>query len=80
MTLNTQVCGSDDTFHDSRVSGLSLSADRFWHLLTENVMAAKDDSEEEQRESIVRIELTEPSAEQECERPLLDNVTQLEGI
>lgn len=48
---------------------------------TEDVMAAKEnDSEGELRESIVKIELSETTTEEESERPLLDNITQLEGI
>lgn len=78
----TQVCGSDDACRDSRVSGLSLRTGWVLVLTVRQcyVMATREPNEHEEEEDTVNIVLHEPGAEQENERPLLSDVTPLEGL
>lgn len=78
----TQVCGSDDACRDSRVSGLSLRTGWVLALTVRQcyVMATREPNEHEEEDDTVNIVLHEPGAEQENERPLLSDVTPLEGL
>lgn len=78
----TQVCGSGDAYRDSRVSGLSLRTGWVLALTVRQcyVMAAREPNEPEEGDDTVNIVLYEPGAVQENERPLLSDVTPLEGM
>lgn len=77
----TQVCGSG-AYRDSRVSGLSLRTGWVLALTVRQcyVMAAREPNEPEEEDDTVNIVLCEPGAVQENERPLLSDVTPLEGL